>query len=111
MSIRVLTHYCMWKAKLHGALSRASCGLGAVLEPGMSVRSVRGNREISCLAGGGSKARRPVSGRRGAEADDARTGEVGLAHSSDEADEQIWETRSGAGGAKGRGQGKHGLVT
>ncbi len=44
-----------------------------------------------------------ASGRRGAEADDARTREVGLRHSSYEADEQGHPPR--AGGAKGGDQG------
>ncbi len=51
--------------------------------------------------------RRKASGRRGAEADDARAGEVRPFHSSCETDEQSWDTGGGAGGAKGRGQGKH----
>jgi hypothetical protein len=42
-----------------------------------------------------------ASGRRGAGADDARTREVGLRHSSFEADEQGGAIRCGAGGAKG----------
>jgi hypothetical protein len=62
--------------------------------------------------------RRSASGRRGAVADDARTWEVGLRHSSCEADEQSGATRRGAvrgganrcgaGGAKGGGQGECG---
>src|SRR5882724_9802122 len=50
--------------------------------------------------------RRSVSGRRGAVADDARSREVRLCHSSWEADEQSGPDRSGAGGAKGGGQGE-----
>ncbi len=50
---------------------------------------------------------RSASGRRGAEADDARAGEVRPLHSSCEADEQSRVTGGGAGGAKGGGQGKH----
>src|SRR5215813_1343831 len=60
--------------------------------------------------------RRSASGRRGAVADDARSREVRLCHSSCEADEQSGPDRSGAGGAKGGGQGerepaKHGPGT
>src|SRR5215831_10496179 len=47
-----------------------------------------------------------ASGRRGAVADDARTWEVGLRHSSREADEQGGAIRCGAGGAKGGGRGE-----
>src|SRR5437763_1843080 len=50
--------------------------------------------------------RRSASGRRGAVADDARSREVRLCHSSWEADEQSGRDRRGAGGAKGRGQGE-----
>src|SRR6266481_3629886 len=50
--------------------------------------------------------RRSASGRRGAVADDARSREVRLCHSSWEADEQSGPDRSGVGGAKGGGQGE-----
>ncbi len=51
--------------------------------------------------------RRSASGRRGAAvADDARSREVRLCHSSCVADEQSGPDRSGAGGAKGGGQGE-----
>lgn len=50
----------------------------------------------------------PASGRRGAEADDARTWEVGLCRRSCEAGEQGGAIRCGAGGAKGRDQGECG---
>src|SRR5262245_64906416 len=50
--------------------------------------------------------RRSASGRRGAVAGDARSREVRLGHSSCEADEQSGRDRSGAGGAKGGGQGE-----
>src|SRR5262245_32835882 len=50
--------------------------------------------------------RRSASGRRGAAADDARSREVRLCHSSWEADEQCGPDRSGAGGAKGGGRGE-----
>src|SRR6266699_3866330 len=49
---------------------------------------------------------RSASGRRGAVADDARTREVGLRHSSCEAGEQSGAACRGAGGAKGGDQGK-----
>ena len=60
--------------------------------------------------------RRSASGRRGPVADDARSREVRLCHSSWEADEQSGPDRSGAGGAKGGGRGecepaKHGPGT
>ena len=50
--------------------------------------------------------RRSASGRRGAVADDERAREVRPRHSSWEADEQSGRDRSGAGGAKGGGQGE-----
>src|SRR5271157_2149415 len=50
----------------------------------------------------------PASGRRGAEADDARTWEVGLCRKSCEAGEQGGAIRCGVGGAKGRDQGECG---
>src|SRR5215203_1958907 len=49
-----------------------------------------------------------ASGRRGAVADDARTGEVRLRHSSCEAGEQRRATVCGVGGAKGGGRGERG---
>jgi hypothetical protein len=52
-----------------------------------------------------------ASGRRGAIADDERTREVILRHSSDEACEQGRETGCGAGGAKGADQGEHGSIS
>ena len=52
--------------------------------------------------------RRSASGRRGAVADDARTREVGLRHSSCEAGEQSGAIRCGAGGAKGGDRGECG---
>ncbi len=68
----------------------------------MSIRSLRGNREISPLTI--CQCRRwPAPGRRGVIAGDVRRGEVGLAHSSGEAGEQ--PERSGVSGAKERGQG------
>ncbi len=74
----------------------------------MSIRSLRGNREISpltiCQCRGW-----PAPGRRGVIAGDVRRGEVGLAHSSGEAGEQ--PERSGVSGAKERGQGERGTAT
>src|SRR5438132_2373246 len=52
-----------------------------------------------------------ASGRRRAVADDERTREVRLRHSSDEACEQSWTTSGGVGGAKGGDQGEHGPTT
>ncbi|VCV48985.1 hypothetical protein BANRA_03050 [Klebsiella pneumoniae] len=80
----------------------------AGLRPGMSIRSLRGNREISPLTI--CQCRRwPAPGRRGVIAGDVRRGEVGLAHSSGEAGEQ--PERSGVSGAKERGQGERGTAT
>ncbi|NVI09877.1 hypothetical protein FSB64_41530 [Paraburkholderia sp. JPY454] len=50
-----------------------------VVEPGMCACSLFGNREISSLAC--RRMDRSASGRRGAVADDERTGEVRLRHS------------------------------
>src|SRR5260370_14436641 len=75
----------------------------------MCVRSWSGNREISSLAC--PRMDRSASGRRGAVADDERTGEVRLRRSSDEACEQGWGTSCGVGGAKGGDQGEHGSAT
>ncbi|VCZ58686.1 hypothetical protein BANRA_03454 [Klebsiella pneumoniae] len=73
----------------------------------MSIRSLRGNREISPLTI--CQCRRwPAPGRRGVIAGDVRRGEVGLAHSSGEAGEQ--PERSGVSGAK-EGQGERGTAT
>src|SRR3954452_12212066 len=52
------------------------------------------------------QSRWPASGRRGAEADDARAGEVRPRHSSDEVAEQNRGTGSGGDGAKGGGRGE-----
>ncbi|MCX6178594.1 MAG: hypothetical protein NT163_04360 [Chlorobiales bacterium] len=76
----------------------------------MSVHSLFGNREISCLTVGGNICRWPASGRRGAEADDVRAGEVRLFHSSYEVGEQTCESGGGVDGAKGGGQGDHGMA-
>src|SRR4030067_397984 len=72
----------------------------------MHARSLHGNREICGLASAVAMPR-SASGRRGAVADDARSTEVRLLHSSEEADERTERIRGGAGGAKGGGQGKH----
>src|SRR5439155_7525319 len=77
----------------------------------MCARSLRGNREISSLTVGASTGPRPASGRRGAEADDERAGEVRLGHTSEEACEQGRATGCGVGGAKGWDRGEHGPST
>src|ERR1700681_1288733 len=66
----------------------------------MHGSSLHGNREISSLTAGGCMRRRPASGRRGAEADDVRTGEVTLTGSTDEVDEQDGVARCGVDGGK-----------
>src|SRR4051812_15347753 len=73
----------------------------------MLARSLYGNREISRPTSG-RKAVWSASGRRGAVADDGRTGEVRPRHSSCEAGEQRRETVRGVGGAKGGGRGERG---
>ena len=70
-----------WKAIRLGASSRAPGRPGVVRDPGMCRRFLCGNREISGPTAG-QKARRSASGRRGAVADDARSREVRLRHSS-----------------------------
>src|SRR5258708_27248438 len=69
----------------------------------MCRHSLYGNREVSWLT---KAARRhwSASGRRGAEADDARPREVRLRHSSGEGAEQNRGTGSGGDGAKGGGR-------
>src|ERR1019366_4018168 len=74
----------------------------------MHVRSLHGNREISSLTVGARMGWRPASGRRGAEADDVRAGEVRPSCISDEAGEQSRATGSGIGRAKARGRREHG---
>ena len=59
------------KATRAAAPTRVAERSGAVRDPSMHGRSLHGNREISCLASGAS--RWSASGRRGAEAGDART--------------------------------------
>src|SRR5204862_6677162 len=56
----------------------------------------------------GCRVRWSASGRRGAEADDARAREVGPRHSSFEAGEQSGAIRRGVGGAKDGDQGECG---
>jgi hypothetical protein len=96
------------------------CILRKATRPGASARAPRRPgvvRDLACAdapwAGTGRSRDRPfgnrrrsASGRRGAVADDARSREVRLCHSSWEADEQSGSDRSGAGGAKGGGQGE-----
>src|SRR3954470_11338773 len=74
---------------------------------GMHARSGHGNREISRPTTG-PRAVWSASGRRGAVADDARTGEVRPRHRSGEAGEQRRATVRGVGGAKGGGRGERG---
>jgi len=100
-----LTRYPPRKATRPGAPSRAPGRAGVVRDPGMCGSSLHGNREVPHLTARGG---RPASGRRGAEADDARTREVGCRHSSREANEQSGAIRGGVGGAKGGGQGECG---
>src|SRR5437764_9324514 len=88
---RVLTPFRARKATRVGRAIARSERPGVVEEPGMCRRSLSGNREIPGLASG-TALFWPASGRRGAVADDARTWEVRLRHSSCEADEQSWAT-------------------
>ena len=75
LSFRVPTRCPSRKAIRTGALLQAPGRPGAVGELGTCGRSLYGNREISWLT---KAARRhwPASGRRGADADDARPREV-----------------------------------
>src|ERR1700676_1485761 len=66
----------------------------------MHGSSLHGNREISSLTAGGCTRRRPASGRRGAEADDVRTGEVTFTGSTDEVGAQNGLARGGVDGGK-----------
>src|SRR5215208_8534860 len=74
----------------------------------MCERSLPGNREISPPARAAVIRPWPASGRRGAEADDARGREVRPRHSSGEAAEQGRATGGGGGGAKGGDRGERG---
>jgi hypothetical protein len=67
---RVPTALPSRKAIRPAASSQATGRPGAVRDPSMYGRSLDGNREISSPASGASRG--SVSGRRGAEADDAR---------------------------------------
>jgi hypothetical protein len=67
---RVPTALPCRKATRIAALSQAATRPGAVKDPSMYGRSLYGNREISRLTSGAS--RWSASGRRGAEAGDAR---------------------------------------
>src|SRR5918911_2615499 len=88
-------------------VSASLCRPSVVKDPGMQARALRGNRETSRPTTG-PRAVWSASGRRGAEADDARTGEVRPRHSSCEAPEQGRSAGCGGGGAKGGGRGEHG---
>ena len=63
------------KATRRGAVSRAPRRLGVVADPGMCRHSLFGNREVSWPTKATCRDW-SVSGRRGAEADDARPREV-----------------------------------
>src|SRR3954464_9158624 len=95
------------KATRSRAPARAPGRSGVVRDPGMHARSWHGNREIS-RSTTGPRAVWSASGRRGAVADDARTGEVRPRHRSGEAGEQRRATVRGVGGAKGGGRGERG---
>ena len=84
---------------------------GAVALPGSKATSLAVKDRIGTgrsRVWPGLRAAPVRSGRRGAVADDERTREVTLRHSSYEADEQSRATGGGAGGAKGGDQGKCG---
>src|SRR6202011_3301849 len=93
------------KATRRGALSQAPRRPGVVADPGMCRHSLFGNREVSWLTKAACRDW-SASGRRGAEADDARPREVRLRHSSGEVAEQNRATGSGGDGAKGGGRGE-----
>src|SRR5215208_590266 len=95
------------KATRARAPARAPGRSGVVRDPGMHARSWHGNREISRPTTG-PRAVWSASGRRGAVADDARTGEVRPRQRSGEAGEQGRATVRGVGGAKGGGRGERG---
>jgi hypothetical protein len=83
--------------------SARACGQRSVVEePGMCRNLLGGNREILRLTNR-SKAAWSASGRRVSVADDARTREVRLCHSSMEVGEQERAIGCGTDGAKGRG--------
>src|SRR3954453_19569360 len=95
------------KATRARAPARAPGRSGVVRDPGMHARSWHGNREISRPTTG-PQAVWSASGRRGAVADDARTGEVRPRQRSGEAGEQRRATVRGVGGAKGGAEGNAG---
>ena len=78
---------------------------GVVADPGMCRHSLSGNREVSWLTKAACRDW-SASGRREAEADDARPREVRLRHSSGEVAEQNRGTGSGGDGAKDGGRGE-----
>src|SRR6478736_609289 len=82
------------KATRRGALSQAPQRPGVVGDPGMCRHSLFGNREVSWLTKAACRDW-SASGRRGAEADDARPREVRLRHSSGEVAEHNRGTGSG----------------
>ena len=90
------------KATWTDASARASGQPSVVEDPGMCGSFLGGNREIPRLTNRG-KAVWSASERRGAVADDARTREVRLCHSSGEVGEQGRAIRCGTDAAKGRG--------
>src|SRR2546426_12072044 len=106
MWFRMPTLFQKRKATRLGAPSQAPSRSGVVEDPGMCARSLYGNREISGLTVGAGTGSRPASGRRGAEADDERTGEVRSISSSCETCEQSRATGGGVGGAKGWNRGE-----
>ena len=61
--IRVPTWSQTRKAIWEGAIPRVPTRPGEVREPGMYIRSLPGNREISCLAVASAAAWRSASGR------------------------------------------------
>src|SRR5919206_4993801 len=77
--------------------SASLCRPGVVTDPGMQARALRGNREISGPTTG-PRAVWSASGRRGAEADDARAREVRPRLSRCEAPEQGRSAGCGGGG-------------
>lgn len=93
------------KATRMGALSRAPRRPHVVRDPGMHGRSLRGNREISRPAAAVRSGGPHREGRK-AEADDARTGEVGQVHSTKEVREQSRRGGRGADGGKAPAQGE-----
>src|SRR5204862_7369118 len=72
------------------------------------IASEAGRSRVWPSVSSGCRVRWSASGRRGAEADDARAREVGPRHSSFEAGEQSGAIRRGVGGAKDGDQGECG---